>query len=232
MPEPPVLHWGGRAARPALSAIGRRCAPVCRSRFGGGFSGLVRPSCPHPRRYAAREALRQGGGDDGDLAGTVRRVGAKARAPIRPHRPAPFRRLSHWPLPCEDPYLGPWSRTTSPLSRSSPFPPVVGWLLDDHRRCDLHLKDVAELPQFLRGSRVLEKNTIDLEGIQFTGPVAIDSLPDASNKRSQLCAVIVRNDRTRSPSLRLARHGTRLLTIGPTKVIFPAGIRSIAWIPD
>jgi hypothetical protein len=36
--------------------------------------------------------------------------------------------------------VGPWSRTTSPLSRSSPFPPVVEWLVDDHRRCDLHLK--------------------------------------------------------------------------------------------
>ncbi len=47
-----------------------------------------------------------------------------------------------------------------------------------------------------------KENTIDLEGIQFTGPVAIHSFPDASNQRSQLCAVIVRNHRTRGPSLR------------------------------
>ena len=109
----------------------------------------------------------------------------------------------------EAPYLGPWSCTTSPFSRSSPFPPVVGWLLEDHRRCDLHVKVVAELPQLLGRSRVLEESTIDLEGIQFTGPVSIDSLPDASNQRSQLCAVIVRNHLTRSPSLRLAGHAMR-----------------------
>jgi hypothetical protein len=47
-----------------------------------------------------------------------------------------------------------------------------------------------------------------------------------------LCVVIVRNHRTRRPSLRLAGHGTRLLTIGPTRAIFPAGARSIGWIPD
>jgi hypothetical protein len=109
---------------------------------------------------------------------------------------------------CEAPYLGPWSCTTSPFSRSSPFPPVVGWLLEDHRRCDLHVKVVAELPQLLGRSRVLEESTIDLEGIQFTGPVSIDSLPDASNQRSQLCAVIVRNHLTGSPSLRLAGHAS------------------------
>jgi hypothetical protein len=69
------------------------------------------------------------------------------------------------------------------------------------------VKVVAELPQLLRRSRVLEKNTIDLEGIHFTGTIAIDSLPDASNKRSQLRGVIIRNHRTRSSPLRLAGHG-------------------------
>lgn len=141
--------------------------------------------------------------------------------PFAVHAGTPLRRLSHWPLPCEDPYLRPWSRTTSPLSRSSPFPPVVGWLLDVHRRCDLHLKVVAELPQLLRRSRVLEETTIDLEGIQFTGPVTIDSLPDASNKRSQLCAVIVRNHRTRSPSLQLAGHGNEATHYRPDEGHLP-----------
>ena len=133
----------------------------------------------------------------------------------------------------EAPYLGPWSCTASPFSRSSPFPPVVGWLLDDHRRCDLHLKVGAELPQLLRSSRVLEESTIDLEGIQFTGPVSIDSFPDASNKRSQLCAVIVRNHLTRSPSLRLAGHGNEATQYRPDEGhLSGEHPSSIAWIPE
>jgi hypothetical protein len=94
-------------------------------------------------------------------------------------------------------------------------------MVDDHRRCDLHVKAVAELPQLLRCSRVLEEHTIDLEGIQFTGTVAIDSLPDSSNKRSQLRGVIVRNHRTRSLPLRLAGHGNEATHDRPKRVAFP-----------
>lgn len=130
------------------------------------------------------------------------------------------------------PYLGPWSCTASPFARSSPIPPVVGWLVDDHRRCDLHVKVVAELPQLLGRSRVLEDGTVDLEGIQFTGPVSIDSFPDASNKRSQLCVVIVATTSRAARRSDLLDTQARLLTIGPTRVIFPAGTRSFAWCPE
>jgi hypothetical protein len=36
--------------------------------------------------------------------------------------------------------------------------------------------------------------------------VAIDGLPNAGDKFSELCVVVVRNHRTRRSSLRLARH--------------------------
>jgi hypothetical protein len=53
----------------------------------------------------------------------------------------------------------------------------VGWLVPDQRRCKLHLEVVAELPQLLRRLRVLEENSIDIEGVQFAGSVAIDGFP-------------------------------------------------------
>ena len=100
------------------------------------------------------------------------------------------------------------SGRTSPLSWSSTLPPVLWRLLNDHCRGDLYLEVVAELPQLLRRPRVLEENTIDLEGIQFAGTVAVDGLPDAIDKCSQLCAVIVGNHGTSRLSLQLAGHTT------------------------
>jgi hypothetical protein len=80
----------------------------------------------------------------------------------------------------------------------------VWWLVPDHRRCNLHLEGVAELPQLLRRPRVLEENLINIEWVKLAGTVAIDGLPDAGDKFSQLCAVVVRDHRARRSSLRLA----------------------------
>jgi len=71
----------------------------------------------------------------------------------------------------------------------------------DHRRCDLHLEGVAKLPQFLRCPGVLEENLINVERVEFVGTVAIDGLPNAGDKFSQLCVVVVRDHRARRSSL-------------------------------
>lgn len=93
-----------------------------------------------------------------------------------------------------------------PLSWSCAFPPVAWWLVPDHRRRILHLEEVAELPQLLRRPRVLEENPINVERVELAGTVAIDRLPDAGDKFSQLCLVVVRDHDARRSSLRLAGH--------------------------
>jgi len=72
----------------------------------------------------------------------------------------------------------------SPFSRRAPFPPVAGRPLADERRGNLYLEAAAELPQLLGRPGVLEENTIDLEGIQLAGAIAIDSLSDVIDQRS------------------------------------------------
>ena len=101
------------------------------------------------------------------------------------------------------------SRTAAPsltLSWSTSFPPVVWWLLPDHRRCDLHLEVVAELPQLLRRPGVLVEKLIDVEGVKLAGTVTIDGLSNAGDKASQLCLVVLRDHRARCSSLRPAGH--------------------------
>lgn len=52
----------------------------------------------------------------------------------------------------------------------------------------------------------MEEHVIDLERVEFAGPVAIDGLHDVGDKFSQLCVVVVRDHRPRRLSLRLAGH--------------------------
>jgi hypothetical protein len=96
---------------------------------------------------------------------------------------------------------------SSPLSWRSAFPPVVGWLIPDHGRGNLHLEVVAELPQFFCSAGVLEENSIDVERIKLASTVAIDGFPDTRDQFSQLRVVIVHDHRARGLTLRLARHG-------------------------
>jgi hypothetical protein len=106
---------------------------------------------------------------------------------------------------------------SSPLPRRSAFPPVVWWLLQDHRRCNLHGEVVAELQQLLRRPRVLEENLIDVERIQFAGAVAIDSLSDGATSSSS-CAWwysatterAARRSDLSDTSMRLLSHRARL----------------------
>src|SRR3954447_16913291 len=94
----------------------------------------------------------------------------------------------------------------SPLSWGTAFPPIVWWLRPDHRRCNLHRDLVAELPQFFRRPGVLEENSIDVEGVERVGTVAINGLPNAGDEVIQLCLVVLRDHGTRCSSLGLTRH--------------------------
>src|SRR3954453_16919943 len=97
-------------------------------------------------------------------------------------------------------------RPSSPLSWRTAFPPVVWWLLPDHRRRNVHREVVAELPQLLRRPGVLEENLIDVEGVERAGAVAIDRLANAGDKVSQLRLVVLRHYGARCSSLRLVGH--------------------------
>jgi hypothetical protein len=48
--------------------------------------------------------------------------------------------------------------------------------------------------------------SIDLEGIRLAGTVAIDGAPNSGDRLTQLRVVMIRDQRTRRPSLRLADH--------------------------
>jgi hypothetical protein len=74
------------------------------------------------------------------------------------------------------------------------------WLVLDHRRCNLDLEVVAVLPEFLRRTRILEQNAVDVEGVELAGAVAIDSLTNAGDKVSQRCWVVLLNHRARCSS--------------------------------
>ena len=81
-------------------------------------------------------------------------------------------------------------------------------MVPDHRRRILYQEVVAELPQLRGRAGVLEENSINVERIELAGTVAIDGLPDARDKVSQLCLVVVRDHGPRRSTLRLAGHET------------------------
>jgi hypothetical protein len=75
-------------------------------------------------------------------------------------------------------------------------------MLSDHRRCNLHLEIVAVFPQLLGRSRILEQNSIDVEGVELAGTEAIDGLTNTGDEISQLGLVILRDQRARCSPLR------------------------------
>jgi len=78
------------------------------------------------------------------------------------------------------------------------LPEVTGLFADDVRG-DLDLHQVAELPQFLGRTRVLEQHPIDIRSTQFAGTVAVDGFADPSNQFRQLGAVVRGNVHSRGP---------------------------------
>jgi hypothetical protein len=57
---------------------------------------------------------------------------------------------------------------TSPFPTCPAIPPVAGRFIPDDSRGDLNVPHVAELPEFLRRSRVLKDDFVDFERVDLT----------------------------------------------------------------
>ena len=101
--------------------------------------------------------------------------------------------------------------------RLLPKPPVIGASVHPaptsrqahltNRACgELDVGEVAELPQLLRGTAVLEDDLVGLEGIEFTGTKAVNGFAYPLDKLGQMSLVIRRNRLACGPPLRLAGH--------------------------
>jgi hypothetical protein len=86
------------------------------------------------------------------------------------------------------------------------FPPVDGRTATNQAGGELDVRSVAELPELLRRTAVLEDDLVNLEGIELTGTKAVDSLPYTLDKFSQLGLVILRNGLACGSPLGLAGH--------------------------
>jgi len=72
--------------------------------------------------------------------------------------------------------------------------PAVGWrLFTDQVRRELDIHHVAELPELLRRTGVLEEDLVDVERIQLAGTVAVNDYTDTRYQLSQLDLVIRRH---------------------------------------
>ena len=100
---------------------------------------------------------------------------------------------------------------------------VEAWLLENNlratgyvRRDDDDVPVVAELPQFLRRTAVLEQFRVGVEGIKLAGPESIDHRPDPIQEQRQLLFVVGPDRLTCSLALRLGRHVARLPSRPPS----------------
>ena len=50
----------------------------------------------------------------------------------------------------------------------------TGWAVADESSDEFRIAQIAELPQFLRRSRVLEQDLVNFEGIHLTSPEAVN----------------------------------------------------------
>ena len=66
---------------------------------------------------------------------------------------------------------------------------------------DLRGAKVAELPQLLGRSRVLEQHLVDVERVQLAGAVPVDGVTDASYELGLLSLVVRRDKVARGLSL-------------------------------
>jgi hypothetical protein len=62
----------------------------------------------------------------------------------------------------------------SPRPTRPALPPAAERLVPNHPRRNLDVSEVAELPEFLRRSRVLEEQLVDFERVEFSSPEAFD----------------------------------------------------------
>ena len=87
---------------------------------------------------------------------------------------------------------------TSPGGGSPPptrpaIPPVAGLFIADDSRGDLNVPHVAELPEFLRRSRVLKDDLVDFERVDLSHPKPFDGYMDVTYELAELL-LVVRSD--------------------------------------
>jgi len=95
-------------------------------------------------------------------------------------------------------------------SGSPSLPPVDRGLVKDGLRGNLDLGQVAKPPEFPGGTRVLVEGVVGRKCVELAGTEAVDRLTHVRDELSQTGRVIGRNGVSRSLSLRLRGHSSRL----------------------
>lgn len=90
-----------------------------------------------------------------------------------------------------------------------PLPPISGRVLADEAGGDLDVPNVAELPQFLRGSRIPKEDLIHVDGIELTSAELVNRFPDMRDQAGQLHLVIGRDVLPGLSPFRLAGHSRK-----------------------
>jgi hypothetical protein len=73
----------------------------------------------------------------------------------------------------------------STATRRTPVPPV-GWCTVNNHACgELDFGKVAELPELLRGTAVLEDDLVGVKGIELAGPKTVNTFAHALDKFGQ-----------------------------------------------
>jgi len=85
-------------------------------------------------------------------------------------------------------------------------PPVGRYTVIDHACGDLDVGKVAELPELLRGTAVLEDDPVGVQGIDLAGAEPVKSLAHTLDKFGLTSLVICRNHLACDPPPRLAGH--------------------------
>ena len=75
------------------------------------------------------------------------------------------------------------------------------WFIPDDSRGDLNVPHVAELPELLRRSRVLEDDVVDFERVDLTRLKAFDGQLDATDELAELLLVIGSDGLASSPTI-------------------------------
>jgi hypothetical protein len=102
----------------------------------------------------------------------------------------------------------PGLRPRPAVARRRLRPPVRRWMVSNQTGGQLRVSQVAELPQLLRGTAVLEHDLVHLENIDLTETKSIQSSAHVLDELGQIGLVILRDSRLGDVPLRLARHST------------------------
>jgi hypothetical protein len=89
----------------------------------------------------------------------------------------------------------------SPAPAHPEIPPVAGRFVTDDSRCVLNVPHVAEFPELLRGSGVLEDDFVDFERVDVTRLEPMDGQLDAPDELTELLLVVGRDRLACSPTI-------------------------------